>query len=145
MKVTLCKNLSEKNTIGKNLTGGVDYTGNLRDASNVIKPAILVAVDNPTEFNYAVIEEFGRKYFIDEIQSVRTGIWLIQMSVDVLESFKDGILGLTAIISDTEHTGESDYVAGEQWATTVKNKTTILQFPNGLLESGQYILITAGG
>lgn len=67
------------------------------------------------------------------------------MHVDVLMSFKDTIKGTQVILSDTESTGATNYIMGEQWASTVKTATDIVSFPNTMNVSGDYILITAGG
>lgn len=62
-------------------------------------------------------------------------------------SFQQGILNLNVTVSDLSY-GEpsaSTYMDGEQWKSTVKTKTDVIQFPQGLLDSGEYILITSGG
>lgn len=66
------------------------------------------------------------------------------MHVDVLESFKTGLENIDIIVADSTDNG-NDYLPGPQWKTNVKDKTDIVNFPNGLLESGEFILITAGG
>jgi hypothetical protein len=37
------------------------------------------------------------------------------------------------------------YMTGDIWQKTVKYKTDIIQFPQGLNDNGDFILITAGG
>ena len=62
-------------------------------------------------------------------------------------SFADEILNLDVIVSYISN-GEyppSVYFSGEQWQTTVKTKTDVINFPSGLLDNGEYILITSGG
>lgn len=145
MDIKLYKNHSEKNKINKSLTGEVEYSGTLRDETSVINPVIMIHASNLSLFNYAYIPEFHRYYYIRDIVSVRTGLWRVSMSVDVLMSFKNAILDLNVILSDTETTGRSSYYSGDQWRALVKVKTDIIKFSNGLLDTGEYILITAGG
>lgn len=145
MDIKLYKNHSEKNKITKTLTGEAEYTGTLRDETSVINPTVLIHATNLSLYNYAYIPEFHRYYFIRDIVSVRNELWRVSMSVDVLMSFKDDIYDLNVILSDTESTGQSDYYAGDQWRSLVKAKTDIIKFSNGLLDNGEYILITAGG
>ena len=145
MDIKLYKNHSEKNKINKSLTGEVEYSGTLRDETSVINPVVMIHATNISLFNYAYIPEFHRYYYIRDIVSVRNGLWRVSMSVDVLMSFKNDILDLNVILSDTESTGQSDYYAGDQWRSLVKAKTDIIKFSNGLLDNGEYILITAGG
>ena len=147
MDIVLYVNSSEKQAINKIISSGDTLTGALRDESSVINPSFLIQYTNPSAYNYCYIAEFGRYYFITDIVSVRTNLWRINCTVDVLMSFKTQILNLNVTVSDVS-SGESPdetYINGEQWQTTVKTKTDIVSFSNGLLDSGEYILITSGG
>ncbi len=145
MVINLYKNHSEKTKISKNLTSEHEYTGTLRDETSVINPVVLINATNLSLYNYAYIPEFHRYYFIRDIVSVRNGLWRLSLDVDVLMSWQSDILDLHVILSDTETTGSTNYVSGDQWRSSVKAKTDIISFSNGLLDSGEYILITAGG
>lgn len=145
MNLSLFVNNSEKNKLDKSLSNELKFNGKLREESSVVNPSIMIQATNPSSYNYAYIPEFNRYYFITDMVSVRTGIWEISMHVDVLMSFKDGIKNTSIILSDTETTGQTNYMSGEQWATEVKNTTTIKMFPHSLPTTGKYILITAGG
>ena len=147
MDITLYTNSSERQAINKTLSAGYELTGSLRNESSIINPSILIEIDNPSSYNYAYINEFNRYYFITDMISVRTNLWRINMSVDVLMSFASDILNLDVIVSDVSN-GEnpvSTYIEGEQWKSTVKTKTDVINFPSGLLSDGEYILITSGG
>lgn len=145
MDIFLFRNNSEVNKIGKYLSNEIHLSGSLREESNVVTPSILIEIDNPSTYNYAYIPQFNRYYFIKELVSVRSGLWRILLESDPLESFKNEILSNSVIISDTEVTGAYTYLSGDVWKSSVKESTDILQFPNGLLDSGEFILITAGG
>lgn len=145
MNLSLFVNNSEKNKLDKSLSNELKFNGKLREESSVVNPSIMIQTTNPSSYNYAYIPEFNRYYFITDMVSVRTGIWEISMHVDVLMSFKDTIKATQVILSDTETTGQTNYMSGEQWATEVKNATTIKMFPHSLPTTGKYILITAGG
>ena len=147
MILTLYTTGSERHALRKELTNGVELSGSLRHPSNVVSPEILIEIGNPSSFNYMYIPDFGRYYYIDEMESVRTGLWRISATVDVLMSFQTEILNLDVIVSDLS-VGESQastYMEGAQWKSTVKTKTDVIQFPAGLLDTGEYILITSGG
>ena len=145
MNIVLYVNNSEQNKINKSLSNPATFSGVLKEETSIINPVILMEVDNPYNYNYAFIPEFNRYYFISNITSVNNKMWRISLKVDVLESFKNEILASSAIISDTEITGLDKYMAGNVWKSKVKDSTTIINFPNGLLDNGEYILITAGG
>lgn len=148
MEITLYTNESEKNKLEKTITNSILLEGNLRDESSIINPIILISSnkeDIPYMYNYAYIPAFGRYYFITDIESVRTGLWRVSMHVDVLMSYKEQIKNLNVIINNSEETGANNYLSGNQWITNVKNTTSIVNFPNGLNDNGEFILITAGG
>lgn len=146
MDIKLYRNNSPNNKIGKTLTSEVTLQGSLRDSSKVVKPSILIETTSVSAYNYAYIPDFNRYYFIKEVTSHRTGLWLLEMEVDVLETYKNNIKALDCIIEATEEYKGNDYLANsDSWVATTKAKTDILKFSSGLLNSGEYILITAGG
>lgn len=147
MEIALYTTGSERQAVRKTLENELELTGALRGESSVINPSFLIEISNPSQYNYCYIPDFNRYYFITDITSVRTGLWRIDCAVDVLMSFQTQILNLDVIVSDLS-LGEnpaSTYFNGEQWATTVKTKTDVISFPTGLLDDGEYILITSGG
>ena len=75
---------------------------------------------------------------------VRNNLLRVSLTVDVLESFAAAILAQYVII-DKNTTDFDLYLPDENLLTLVKTKTDIINFPSGLLESGEFILITAGG
>lgn len=146
MDFKLYHNSSPNNKIGKTLNSETVFIGNLRDSARIVNPEIMIEAENLTGYNYAYIPIFNRYYFIEEITSYRTGLWLVKMKVDVLESYKNEIKALDCIIEATENYAGDNYLANsESWVTKVKAKTDILTFNHGLLDNGEYILITAGG
>ena len=144
MIIDLYINTSEKERIDKSLGNRMQLDGTLRQETSVINPTVIVEATNPSIYNYMHIPLFHRYYYITDITCIRTGLWRISGAVDVLMSYSDEIKNVPVIVSDATLTNET-YVQGEQWRTTVKTKTDILTFPNGLNNSGEYILITSGG
>lgn len=145
MNITLYVNKSEKNKIGKNLTNDFSISGTLRDTTNIINPVILIELNDIGNYNYCYIDDFKRYYFITDIAVIRTGLFAISLMVDVLESFKSDIKNLSVILLNTQNVGSSNYLSSPVFRNNVKSKTDILNFPNGLNDSGEFILITAGG
>ena len=145
MNIKLYVNSSEKNKIGKTLTDEMILSGNLKDATDLINPFVMVEGSDFSGYNYAKIPAFNRAYFIESMEVIRTGLWRLNLTVDVLESFKSEIKTQKVIISDSEENGANNYLSGEQWKTKVKSLTDIINFSSGLNSSGEYILITVGG
>lgn len=144
MTIDLYTNTSDKNVIHKSITAYGSYTGSLRNESSIISPTIYVESSGGIFANYAYIPEFGRYYYITDIVSVRNNLWRVTFRVDVLMSFADSIANLPVIVSNAENDSER-YITGGQWVANVKNKTDIISFSSGLLQNGEFILITAGG
>ena len=71
-----------------------EMTGSLKDNTSIINPTILVdgsILTYPT-LNYLFIPEFGnRRYFINNITSVRTNLFEISAHVDVLSTYASQI------------------------------------------------------
>ena len=142
MTIYFYNNTSENNQIGKVLTNETSISGTLRDITNYITPVILIEFD-PTEYNYIYIEDFKRYYFINKVETVRTGLWNIYCNVDVLESFKDEILNLKVIIDKQQSIG-NQYKDDGSIVMENRRFNTVYNFPYGFNDAGELILITAG-
>lgn len=143
--LTLYKSLSDRGHMTKNLTSPVDYSGSLRDSSPVTDPVIMIETDNPSAYNYAFIPIFGRYYFIEGMTSVRTGLWELTLHVDPLMTYRSQLLAVSLIVEASTARGADEYLSGTPWVARVKELTDIVNFPQGLPQEGEFILITAGG
>lgn len=142
MEILLYANVSPENRINKNITLVETLTGSVRGETNVVTPVIDIYTDHVPSANYAKIQAFGRYYYIRDVREIRASIWQLQLKSDPLMSFN--ISGVSGILQESENVG-SPYLNHSHFVRTVKSKTDILPFPSGLLDSGEYILITAGG
>lgn len=146
MNIVLGVNSSERNAINKTISNQTTFTGTLKSSCSVINPSVLINAENLSAYNYCYIAAFNRYYFISDITSVRNGLWRIDCSVDVLMSYKNEILALNVIVSDASvGDNQPTYMMGDVWKTSVKTKTDVINFPSGMLDNGEYILITSGG
>lgn len=105
MTLSLYANSSEYNSLDKELVLIITLSGILREESSIIDPVILIEDidDFITEMNYAYIEDFGRYYFITNIESVRQKLWRVSFHVDVLHTYADAIRANNAIIARNEN------------------------------------------
>ncbi len=78
---------------------------------------------------------------------MRVNVWELVLTVDVLMSHKTEILNSPATVAGMTSylNGVNKYVNSDVWGTLCKDFTDIIPFQNGLLDDGEYILITAGG
>lgn len=144
MDIIFYNNTSDPNTINKALNEVTTLSGELKTICDIISPNITISNNGMINANYCYIPEFGRYYFIVRQTILTNNVIEIDLNVDVLESFKLEILSLPCILENSTANNDN-YLSGPEWITTVKTTTHIKQFPSGLNNSGEYILITAGG
>ena len=143
MNITLYYNSSEKNKIGKSLNNAQKLSGTLKEESGIVNPTITIKHSNPVNYNYIYIDEFKRYYFIDEITSVRNGIWSLNLSVDVLESFKSYFMGINCIIDKVEEEEKSNPMFDDgTFMNTEKTFNEIITFPNRIGDGDPMYLLT---
>ena len=108
--LTLYKNSAENNRIDKTdyLTSIGEITGYLREETNIINPSIVIEYDKVIDFNYVYISTFNRYYFVNNITSVRTNLWRLDMSCDVLMTYKETILNYECYVSRNENDYNED-------------------------------------
>ena len=85
--------LSKRDNSTKQPTGGTSFDCIIKTGSGVINPTISLDVGvagNPTSYNYAYIQDFGRYYFIEEWFFERA-LWTAALRVDVLATYKSEI------------------------------------------------------
>lgn len=151
MQIDLFNCKAERNRVNKSgfLSSRFTLQGALRDETSVTNPIIMIEKEsNPVSYyyNYMYISEFGRWYFIDDIVSVRNKLWEIHASCDVLFSFMNDIKSSYGIIDKYEDQPTSNvYFDDGSFVMDTRKDVQVMEFPNGLNETGSYILICAGG
>ena len=142
MIIYLYNNESPKNKISKSITLLKTITGVLRGETNIVSPVIRIEQTTFPLFNYAYIPDFSRYYYLRDVREIRANMWDISLISDPLMSFN--INSVSGVVVEAQN-GGSDYLEHRHFIRNVKSKTNILTFSNGLLDTGEYILITAGG
>lgn len=120
------------------------YTGELKSETSIIDPVILIECDlaDVRKANYMRIPGFGRKYFINNIRSVRTGLVAFECHVDVLASFADAIKENYGLIRRNEN--EWNLLLNDGVLKVYQNPHVVLyEFPNGFTEQ-EFVLAMAG-
>ena len=99
----------EKNKINKTsyLLNEYICEGNLVDGTSYIRPSIRIQIEN-FGYNYVIIPQFGRAYFVDNITVERTMMFRVDLVVDVLYTYRTNILNQTALINRTTNDTYSD-------------------------------------
>ena len=147
MNVTLYTNSSENYRIDKVTTLVASYTCTLKNDTSVENPVILIASSsNLSGINYMYIQEYGRYYFVTDIVSVKNGLWEISGHVDVLYTYKSGILACSATLKRQENLFNL-YLDDPEFKTYNNSDivTKVFTGGNGLKKNMDYILVVAGG
>lgn len=95
------------NVINKNLVNGVTIPIHLKQGFDIVNPDIVLNGDY-RGFNYAHIPSLNRYYFINNVEQLNLRLVKLNMSCDVLETYKADILNLNAIFIRDSKAG--DYV-----------------------------------
>lgn len=148
MTVNLCNTPDEQNVIGKARTVIDTASCTIKGNISYENPILLLSYDGAVadNINYMEIPELNRCYFITDIINLTGGRYEIHGKVDVLESFKDAVLALAAIVDkvNDQNTGNL-FLDDGSFIVENKEFNTVLNFPDGFNDEGEYILITAGG
>lgn len=102
----LYQTLSEKTALDKVMeTGGTELSGTLINNSNVVNPSVLchVSAETVAAYNYMIIPNFNRRYFITEITALTETTCMVLGHVDVLATYKSAIRDNTAVVARAEN------------------------------------------
>lgn len=118
IQIDLYNCTAEPNRIDKSgmLGTAETHSGEIKNtgAVDIVNPVVLLNGAVNVNANYAYISTFGRYYYIDEITSVRTGLFQVSLRCDPLMSFATDIMGLPCICSrsgtDADYNIYSKYI-----------------------------------
>lgn len=147
MLVHLCNTTSERNIINKDIRQVQSVNAVIKGEISVETPTLVLTYSgNVNSINYIMIPEFARNYFITDIINLTGQRYEIHCKSDVLESFKNSILGLTCVVDKQENSQLSNmYYNDGSFVSQEKEFIYTKNFPEGFLDNGEFILITAGG
>ena len=145
MELVLYTNNSADNVVTKKLSEALaTLNGTLRKDCSITDPVIEVeAINNAiaAECNYAKIADFGRYYFVRNIELVGK-LWRIHMHVDVLASFQTPLKSLDAVIARQENLYNVMLEDG-MFKTYSDPNISVFKFPTAF-DTYQYILAVSG-
>ena len=147
MEIKLCNTSDPKEKLNKTVTEGVTLNCLLKENTSIIDPVLIIESSQPVyDYNYVYIPMFRRYYYRTDIRSIGFNRWEFTAHVDVLKSYYEDIISNSAIMEGTEQVQINKYLPDENvFITNCKRLTNIINFPSGLNETGEFILITAGG
>ena len=133
-----------ENVINKTMTLKTTMEINLKRDVDIINPRLILIPNSPTGFtgiNYAEIPELNRFYFVDSITNISATLWQLDLSCDVLETYKADILASKARLY-------RNLKAGDYFDTALESShiTTVAKYTSdkGISDSETIIMTTVG-
>lgn len=148
MNVSFYNYVGANNVINKTLGTATDIQCNMQVATDQLQPVVRVSFDDNDSheaftYNYCTIVLGGTTYpyFIDvnNIQNIGKGVWLVPMSLDLLELYKTDILASTAII-ERSSSAYNMYLRDDLYSAYGYPLIGSKEFPNGFSNSYTYLL-----
>lgn len=128
------------NVINKNLVNGVNVPIHLKQGFDIINPDIVLNGDY-RGFNYAHIPSLNRFYFINNVEQLNLRLVKLNMTCDVLETYKADILNSNARFKRNIKTGDFENISIDY-----SNKTTsVKHVSNGTPLQGETMIIAVLG
>lgn len=132
------------NVINKSMTLKTTMEINLKRDVDIINPRLILIPNLPTGFsdiNYAEIPDLNRFYFVDNITNISGTLWQLDLSCDVLETYKADILASKARLY-------RNLKAGDYFDTALESShiTTVAKYTSnkGISDSETIIMTTVG-
>ena len=148
MNVNFYNYVGANNVINKNLGEPTLIECNMQVATDQLQPIVRVTFDDNAlhetfTYNYCTIVLGGvtYPYFIDinNIQNIGKGVWLVPMSLDLLELYKQDILASTAII-ERSSSAYNMYLRDDLYNAYGYPQIGCLAFPKGFSDTYSYLL-----
>ena len=148
MIVSFYNYIGANNVINKALGTATDIQCNMQVATDQLQPIVRVTFDDNAShetftYNYCTITlgNVTYPYFIDvnNIQNIGKGVWLVPMSLDLLELYKNDILESTSIIERSSSTYNM-YLRDDLYSAYGYPLIGCKEFPNGFTGTYNYLL-----
>ena len=148
MNVSFYNYIGANNVINKSLGAATVIQCNMQVSTDQLQPIVRVTFNynvapETFTYNYCTIVLGGvtYPYFIDvnNIQNIGKGIWLVPMSLDLLELYKNDILASTSII-ERSSSAYNMYLRDDLYSAYGYPLIGCKEFPNGFSNNYLYLL-----
>lgn len=137
----------ERNKINKILGNEITFNISIKENVSAINPIIKIKSDvDLSYYNYMYIESTQRYYFIDNIEMLQGGLFNLLCSSDVLMSFKNEILEITGIVTETNKSSLAmKNLPNSHYINDSGKNIKIVRFQNKpFFETPKNIIVTCG-
>lgn len=143
MLMKLYNYAGDRRRINKYLSHVADVTIiAITNDTNILKPTIVVD-KRSFDFNYAYIADFGRYYYVDNIQLLGGERIALDLSCDVLMSHKAAILS-SECIADRSSSNADPYLKDNKIATKDSANIYVRNMGASPFNTTSYVLQVAG-
>ena len=150
MTITLYKNTSDKRNLNKVITEIKSVSATAKGEINIISPTLILEYFS-TDFNYCYISDFKRYYFVNSITLLTGQRVQINLSVDVLMTYKEEIKNLTVNVLRYENI-EPTFLSDSRIPLFSDTIQKVIEFPENIFNlenppenSKNFLLTVAGG
>ena len=150
MNVILYNNKSDKRQLVKNITEIKTLSAVAKGDINIISPTLIIQ-NFSTDFNYCYISDFDRYYFVKSITLLTGQRVQIDLTIDVLMTYKEEIKKLTVNVLRYENI-EPTYLTDSRIPLYSDTVQKVIEFPENIFNlenpsenSKNFLLTVAGG
>lgn len=143
MLITFYSTNDGENVINKTLVKGVTITIHLKRETDILNPVLTLTngVDY-NQYNYCYIDFLNRYYFIRTVRQLNSVLFHMELSCDVLETYKDKILGSNARFK--RKIKEGDYYKANLDESNLQSSAMLKSDVTISLVNQNFILTTLG-
>lgn len=145
MNITLYKTSSERHRLSKVLTNGISKNNcHILDGTSITDPVVVIGYDvTLLNHSYAYISDFGRYYFINNIEVLPGQEMRLSLHVDVLMTYKDQIKACNARVTRSQ-SNYDPMISDNLIINKVNTNITQRKIGSGFTRANQYYVLIGG-
>ena len=144
MQVQIYKTSSERHRLSKSLTNQINKTCHILDGTSITDPVIVIGYDSSIlQHTYAYITDFGRYYFITNMEVLPGQEIRLSLHVDVLMTYKDQIKACNARVTRSQ-SNYDPMISDNLIINKVNTNITQRKIGSGFTRANQYYVLIGG-
>lgn len=145
MNITLYKTSSERHRLSKVLTNSIAKNNcHILDGTSITDPVVVIGYNATLlSHSYAYISDFGRYYFITNMEVLPGQEIRLSLHVDVLMTYKDQIKACKARITRSQSNFDK-YIPDNMIINKAQSKITQRKLGAGFTSANKYYIMIGG-
>lgn len=143
--IDLYKYTDRDNTVNKTLTNPTTIEGLMRDAVNILQPAIRLKHTGVFDYNYCFVRELNRYYFVTGYNVIDNTQIELRLKIDVLKTYENAIMTATGTVFESSDANK--FISLRRQVFDARPNIEHLAFPQQDLfnKDGHIIMVTLNG